>query len=194
MKFNNITAFLFICLIFFGCSRNPTIQKISTTEDANLKFSLLTHEMDSALANQLDILSPRNFQVAKGYFEDAKKSLDNQKDPKETLGQITRAHDYLFRANESAKFSHANIGNVIIARQLAMNAGATGLFISDFQRADNILRIITSDFEYNSNKMNTEKHRNALINIYSKLELAAIKHQNLAQARTTIAMAIRRWC
>ncbi|MBC7537974.1 MAG: OmpA family protein [Bacteriovorax sp.] len=190
MKSSYLIAFFLICFLFFGCSRSPPVQETPKTVNVVEEFKSLNADMNSALANQVDVLSPRNFHVATEYLDDARKSIEKQKVPSETSHQITIARSYLNRANEAAKFSHQNIQDVIIARQLAVSAGAFGFFRSEFQRADNILKNITTDLEYN-NIANVEKMRSALKTAYSELELAAIKRQNLTEARLTIALAVK---
>ncbi|MDD4973735.1 MAG: OmpA family protein [Bacteriovorax sp.] len=190
LKSNNLTACFFIFLFFGGCSSGQLNNEIPNIANVAQEFKSLDTDMNTALANQVDVLSPRNFHVANEYLEDARKSLEKQIDPKETLNQIATARTYLNRANGASMLSHRNIEDVVIARQLAVKAGAAGFFASDFQKTDDLLRNITSDLEYN-NIVNVERNRKALKTIYLKLELAAIKHQNLAQARSTIAMAIK---
>ena len=146
--------------------------------------------MNTALAKKVDILSPRNFKEANKYLGNAKGYLEIQKDSQKALLQIALSRDYLDRANQVAILSHAKIEEVIVARQQAIEAGALHLYPAEFQKADNLLRNVTSDLEFN-NIENVEKNRVPLKTTYSELEVAAIRYQNLSQARQMIVQAIK---
>ena len=193
MKLNNLNnhsnifvsqLVFFIFIIFFcSCSNCPST-------NVTQKFKLLENDMNTALAKKVDILSPRNFKEANKYLGNAKGYLEIQKDSQKALLQIALSRDYLDRANQVAILSHAKIEEVIVARQQAIEAGALHLYPAEFQKADNLLRNVTSDLEFN-NIENVEKNRVPLKTTYSELEVAAIRYQNLSQARQMIVQAIK---
>jgi outer membrane protein OmpA-like peptidoglycan-associated protein len=186
-----ISQFSFIFLLAIaGCSSTPPIQEIPITANVTEEFNALDSKIKAAETNQLDLLSPHNFEKANAALKEAKKSLDNQKEPKETLHHIAIGQSYINRANEVSKLSQTNMEEVVIARQQAIDAGAPDFFSKDFDKADNRLRDVTSDLEDNKTK-SAEKNRAALQASYIELEMAAIKHKHLNQAQVTINKAIK---
>jgi len=193
LKFKNLFtchSFLFFFLLA-GYLQSIYAQEISGKIDVIKEYQSLDKDINSALTNQVDVLSPRNFKIARTYTDDAKKNIDKltllQKDIQR---QLTKARDYLNNASEAAKISHTHIEEVVTARQQAVTAGAPIFFLYDFQKADDLLRKVTSDLEIN-NTENSYQNSTLLQRTYSNLELRSIKHQNLAAARLTLIQAIK---
>ena len=185
MKIKKFSIFIFIFL-FGGCFTCIDAQEI----DINKEFKLLKEEMDTALINQADVLSPQSFQEAKSNFEEAKNNLEKQKTINKSIEhQISVAREYLRSANKTTNLIHQQIGDVLKARKLAIVAGATFYYPTDFGKADNLLQKISTDLT-NNNIEEMMKNRAKLQASYSDLELRAIKHQNLAVARITLINAI----
>lgn len=184
----------FFILIFEGYSRGIFAQenkeKILDSIDVVQEVKSLEKDMDSARINQADVLSPRNFKQANSYFEEAKKNLDKQSDlNKEIFRQITIARQYLNSANATANLSHKQIEDILNTRKLAVEAGAPIFYGAEFEKADEQLQKLTSELESN-NAQNGKPDYSSLQTSYSNLELRAIKHKNLAQARITLVQAI----
>ncbi|MGZ3809438.1 MAG: hypothetical protein ACXVCE_15245, partial [Bacteriovorax sp.] len=182
-----IYQLIFLILLFEGyCSSTgaqENVDKIDVVQEVNS----LERDVNSARTNQADILSSRNFREANFYLEDAKKSLDKESAlKKEIYRQVTIARQYLNSANEEVRLSQKHIDAVLTARKLAVAAGAPFFFATDFQKADDLLQKVTSELE----SKNAETNRASLQGLYSDLELRAIKHKNLAQARITLVQAI----
>lgn len=200
LKFKNLnthsTALIyklvfFIFLIEGYYSSNIYAQEIIDKIDVVQEFNSLDKDMKSALTNQVDVLSPRNFKAANTYLEKVKKSLDKQSAlKKEIHEQITKARDSLSYANIAARAAKQNIDDVVTTRQLAVTAGAAIYFPYEFQKSDELLKKITSELESN-NTQNVDKNRVSLQASYSDLELRAIKQQYIGQARLTLAQALK---
>lgn len=181
----------FLFLLFEGYCNSLAAQENLDKIDVAQEFKSLNMDINSALTNQVDVLSPRNFKVANNYLEDAKKNLEKQNDlKKEIHHQIIIARQYLNSANATARISHENIEDVVVARQQAVLAGAPVFFPYDFQKSDELLQKVTSELEYN-NTQDVDKNRASLQTSYSDLELRSIKHQNLAEARLKLIQAIK---
>lgn len=104
-------------------------------------------------------------------LEGAKKNLDKQNIlNKEIQREIRTARNYLKGTKHD---------EVALARQKALSAGAQVFFSTDFQKAEDQL------------KKETLKNSDSLKNLYSDLELRAIRHQNLGQAGLTILQAVK---
>ncbi len=191
---NHVYRCIFLIFLFEGYSSVISAQenqeKILDKIDVIQEVKTLEKDMSSALKNQADVLSPRNFKQANFYLEDAKKNLDKQSDlKKEIYRQITIARQYLNSANATANLSHKQIEDVLNSRKLAVVAGAPIFYATEFKKADEQLQKLTSELESN-NTQNTEPNYSSLQTSYSNLELRAIKHKNLSQARITLVQAI----
>src|SRR4051812_45057643 len=124
---NRMKKFLFLSSVvlgMLGCSHGPEVQDFPDTASPKEEVTILETDMNVAIENQINILSPYNFKEAQDALKDAKKSLDKQKSAKDTLHLAAVGRTYLNRSNEFAQISHTNIEEVIIARQQAILAGA----------------------------------------------------------------------
>ncbi|MGK5085503.1 hypothetical protein WDW37_19620 [Bdellovibrionota bacterium FG-1] len=75
------TIFLSTLLaIFSGCSHGPAIQDLPDTASPKDEVTQLDTEINKALEAQVDVLSPYNFKHAQESLQDAKESLDKQKE------------------------------------------------------------------------------------------------------------------
>ena len=173
-----------------ACSHGPTVQDFADTSNPTVEVNSFDAEMTGAMANQVNVLSPRNFQEAQDNLNSAKKSLDKQKDAKDTLHYVAVGHAYLVRSNEFATLAHANIEDVIIARQDAIKAGAPGYFSADFMNADKNLKAVTAEIEKNDLK-DAASNRSNLQASYLDLELKSTKEAYLGKSQATIALAIK---
>lgn len=190
MRSITINMIFLLSLIFSGCRSGAPVTESSLTSSLNQEFALLEKDFNSALANQVDLLSSQNFKAAHKFYIDAKKSLNNPVKKGETLQLITNARSYLYLAREEAKMAYTKVKDIIVARQLAVKAGAAIYYPSRIERADTILNRLSSK-EQLSTAEELEKKFSTLKDIYSRLEMAAIKHHHLNEAKMTIAMAIK---
>lgn len=181
---------LWLCMGLSACSSGPQVQEFPETANVVQELNTLDGEVNSALNKQVNVLSPEYFDNAKKSLESAKKSLEQKKDSKNTLNLIAQGNAYLKHANEVAALSHTHMEGVVVARQQALAAGASGFFSSDFHDADEKLRDVTSDLEDNELK-SVAKNSASLQVIYLDLELRAIKQANLGAAQKKISQAVR---
>jgi len=173
-----------------ACSHRPTVVEFPDTANARDEVKQLDSDMNTAMGNQVNVLAPENFESAQEALEDAKKNLDKKNDSKYILHRVAEGRAYLLRANEVAQLGHTTMEEVAIARQKAITAGAAQVYSSDFNRADDNLKDVTSDIEDNDLN-NAEQNRGNLQAQYLDLELRAIKHANLGQSRQTIDQALQ---
>ena len=96
---------------------------------------------------------------------------------------------YLDKANQLASVSQGQMGEVILARQETIGAGAAGLFPKDLQIADNHLQDLTSEIEDHELK-NVDKKRGELQREYISLEIKSLKQAHLSHAKETVNQAI----
>ncbi len=176
--------------ILSACSHGPTVEEYADTANPTVEVSSLNSDLTTAITNQVDVLAPRNFQEAKKSLRSAKQSLDQQKEARKTLHEVAEGRAYLNLANQFSQAARANIDDVVIARQSAIQAGAIGFFADDMEKTDRNLMDVTSKIEKNHLK-DAIQHRTELQSSYLELELKSIKETNLAHSRDIITQAIK---
>jgi OmpA-OmpF porin, OOP family len=192
-KFNEITRPLILALVAAGltaCSSGPTVQEYSNTANPAEEIAKLDSDIGAALIKQTDVLAPNNFQKAKDARDDAKKSLDKQRESKDTLALVAKSRAYLQRSKDFADVGHKNIEDVLIARSAAIEAKAPELRSEAFKAADEKLKDVTGDIEDND-LQSAIKNRSALQLAYLDAELQSIKVARLGPPRETIARAVK---
>lgn len=176
-------------LILGACSSSPKIEEFADTANPATEVQSLTTVMKSAQDRQVNVLSPNAFEEAEAGLKAAQYNQKNGKDAKMILHSVAVGRAHLKRANQFADVSRTNLESVVSARTAAMKAGAPASLTDDFNDADDALRSVTSDIE-NSDLGGIAEKSTKLQKQYLNLELRAIKHANLASARSTIDTAI----
>lgn len=183
-------ALAVLAISIFSCSSGPVIQEFPNTASATEEVVKLDHDIQVALNEQVNVLSPTSFKEVVSSQKEAHKSLDKQEDAKDTLHLVAEGRAYLNRSNKFAVVSHKNIEDVIIAREQAISAKAPSLFTSDFKKADEELKEVTRDIENNNLKSAAAK-RSFLQLAYLDLELKSIKHEKLDYAQKIVAQSVK---
>jgi outer membrane protein OmpA-like peptidoglycan-associated protein len=178
----------FLILGLSACSGGPAIQDIPNTANPADEISKLGSEISAAMTNQVNVLAPNSFEQAKESFNDAKKSLDQQRASRSTLREVAKSRAYLKQALNFATVAHQNIDDVLIARSAAIDAKGPSLKAKEFEAADEKLRDVTSDIEENNLK-SAAKNRSALQMAYLDIELQSIKAARLGPSTAMIGQA-----
>jgi OmpA-OmpF porin, OOP family len=97
---------------------------------------------------------------------------------------------YLDRASKFSKMAEENLGEVMAARTMAMNAGAPKYFAPEFSKLDVQLRESTRDIEIGK-LADAIENRSQMQVQYLDLELRAIKYAQVNQAQVVIAQALK---
>lgn len=186
---NLVYQFLLFSLFLFGFPKSISAQTYDV--DLGLEIKSLTEEMNSALSEQLDVLSPDNFTKANAHLQKARINLDKQLALKrEAHNQLALARDFLGNAYATSTIAKKEINDVVVARLSAIAAEAPRFFPNDFKKTDAELLKTTKALEKNE-FANTESSRLPLRVSYSDLELRSIRHQHLAPAGVAILQAIK---
>lgn len=175
---------------FVACSSSPKVQDFPASASAAEEVRLLDQELKVAADNNVDVLSPDNFEEAKDHNAKAKKILSKQGSRKDALHHVAKGRAYLRRSNEFAILAQSNLDEVIQARQQAIMAGAGKYFKRDFESAEDQLVDITQDIEDNDLD-SALKNKSKLQLIYLDLELRSIKQASLREPRATIASSLK---
>ena len=178
LKKNLILAL--VVSILASCSSKPVIQEYPESASPSDEISSLEQDMSAAKRDQVNILAPTNYSYAKDALEDAKVSLKKQKQPKTTLYQVAKSRAYLKRSKDFANLSKENLGDVIDARDRAIDARASHFTKKDFNNVEDDLRSVTAKIEKNNLDSAINK-RAQLQNEYLRVELLSIKSANMTK-------------
>lgn len=171
-----------------ACSSGPVVQDYPVTANPSEELSNLANNIKAAQGNQVDVLSPTNFEEAQEALEDAKEMHVKGKDAEKVLREVAIGNAYLSNANSVAEVARNNAENIIAARQAAITAGATSYFGKDMKKVDEDFKDVTEDIE--DNKLSSiAKQRAKLQEKYLELELRAIKEKHIGESRDTISLA-----
>lgn len=190
MKFKNASILAAFLSVAAACSTTPPVENFPVDANPTDEVRKLETDLDQASVDQLDVLSPKNYEEARDSLKDAKKGLEKKKDATDVLEDVAVGRAYLRQAQSFAKSSADNMTEVVKTRQLALDAGAKEAFPKDFRKADERLKDVSEDIEKN-NTDTAMKKRDALLSSYLDLELRGIKHKNLAQAEGIVKDAER---
>ncbi len=171
-----------------ACSHMPPIQEYTATANPTDEIQKLDADMTTADRNQVEILSPANYENARVSLKDAKSDLADQKDNAKTLHEVAKGRAYLTQALAVAQTAHSNVDDVITARGQAIAAGAPTHFDKEFATIDRNFREVTRDAEKGDSD-ELMKNRSKLQKEYLDLELVSIKADNLNKAKDTIKQA-----
>jgi len=176
--------------IAVACSSTPPVNELALTTDPSKEMARVDGNLKEAASQQVDVLSPKNYEASREYLNKAVQARDKNKDLKEILHDLAVSQAYLDRANDAAKVSNQVLNGVGAERQNAINAEAPKYLSAEFSATDNDLKKVTRDVEGNSLAA-AEKARGGLAARYSDLELQAIRHAKLGEARANEAQAIK---
>ncbi len=143
-------------------------------EEIRMQQSLI----DQAYASQTDVLAPVHFDESVRYFNQAKKENQKGASAETVFKSLSMARGHLQKANDEAKLTEANVGEVTHARNQAIVAGAR-----KYPAKLNAL-----DDKFKRGLKTTEK-KTALQNQYLDLELSTIKQEKLGKAQSLLNQA-----
>lgn len=189
IKSRLVLGFLSIVL-FSACATSPKVEEFPATANSANEVTKLSKDIQVAKDAQVDVLAPASFKNAEQALKSAKGQQKDGDDASDILSSVAEGRAYLSQANQFAKLSNSNIGDVVIARKAAIDAGADQAFSEEFADADDNLRDLTTKIEKN-NLSDVEEDRAILQKQYMDVELKAIKQTNLAEAQATIALAVK---
>ncbi len=175
----------FIILMAAACA-TPQSGKI-TQGDPEKMVSQLGAALDTAKANQVNVLAPGLYNEARSAFIKAGQALDKG-------GKIADISEYVSDGNESLNNAEkmAKVAKIILektntARDKAIEAGAEQLGAPYTEVQDQYLKL-TKAIE-NDNLSYAQKHASEVQAAFRNLEIMAIKSNALSNARKIIAEA-----
>lgn len=180
---------LVICGFIACAAGDLEVKPIAISEDPKDQVARLGNELTDARQNKVNVLSPT-------WFTKAEKSYNNAKQSLASGGEIARIMEYLSlgnaqlkKAREKAEISRTTLPDVIQARDLARDAGATNLLELYIDAEEQFLEL-TEAIE-NDKVSWAEKNEDKVITAFRDLELKAIQSNTIGKVRDLIAQAER---
>jgi OOP family OmpA-OmpF porin len=176
--------------VFFlnGCAANQLkVTPIPTSENPSEQVDLLAKGIDNARKGQVDVLSPTLFADAEQSLKNAKKGLDLGESLSNILREVSNGKAQLQKAQEMSKVARSALPDVLEARDRAITAGASNLG-QDYAKAEHQFLALTRAIEHNDLDW-AQENRLKSTKAFDRLELEAIKHKALGEARTLVSKA-----
>jgi OOP family OmpA-OmpF porin len=168
----------------FACSTAPKVD-LPSGSDPQAKIAETSARLNGDQAKQYDLLSPGHFSDAQKDLAEARKQSEKGEPSEEILADIGRSMAQLQIVEDNGLKGTQTLATVLSARSYAKMANADQVVPAEFKATDNQLRSFGEDIE--SGSFNPEASKlTKLESKYSDLELLAIKHNTLGEAKSLI--------
>ena len=153
-----ISIFMVITIALIpGCSSEPKRDMIPASANVNEEISSLSEDLKIAKQDQIDVLSPRNFEKAHTHYSNAQSAREKNKDNQDILKSVGMAKAYLILANEHAERTRSSAADILKAREEAIASGAHQHLPKKFERADSELKNATLKAERNRTSLEADR-------------------------------------
>ncbi|MBY0554890.1 OmpA family protein [bacterium] len=139
-----VTAITFVLAGFVACS-STEYASIPSTANPQYEVRAFEDDMYEATLNHTDILASGEFSSAAKMRDEAKSDLANGETQEEILNDVRKGRGYLNEANSVAKGRRVKAPQLLEARQMALEAGA-----SKYAELKNALKDADSDVSKNA--------------------------------------------
>lgn len=175
-------------LTLVACASSVKKYDYPVTTNATSEIERLENDMNSALRNQVNVLSPNHYAEARKKLDEAKKENQDRDSNADVLEDLGYARAHLDAANAVAPRVEAAMPEVLAARNDALAADALRLRNSEFVAADKKLKDTTEEFEDGNPKLSADD-RGDLQKKYHEVETMALKASYLDQSKAMIEAA-----
>ena len=184
----NLGICLSIAILASCASTPPGIQEFAETDSPEVEMTNLENNLEKARADQVYVLSPKNFKRAEESLKDAREAREDNDSNKDVLREVAVGNAWLAQANAVASTASKTIPDIIDVRARALEARADIHAKKDLRDADEDLLDFAEDFE-DSDFDISQKDRSELLQKYMDIELTAIKGAKLGPAKANIDQA-----
>lgn len=178
---------LMICCIASCAGSKLEIEPIALSENPKEQVNRLDNALSNARKNQVNVLSPTWFEKAEGSFSVAKETLESGGEISKIIENVALGQAQIKRALEIADRSRRQLSDVIKARDLARNAGATNQ-VESYVEIESKFLDLTEAIE-DDNMDWAEKNKDKVTQDFRRLELQAIKLNTIGQVKKLIEQA-----
>ena len=151
-------------------------------------FASLSAAIQQARQNQVDALSPRNFQAAAEALQTATRDAEKGRNPDRIKTQLNAGLAAIEKAKASATAARETLRVAVTTRNDALNASAPKFAPEQWQKADERFRDATTALERNDVEGAQRRAAEADV-LLRDVELVAIRNRVLNEARGLIEQA-----
>lgn len=169
-----LAAFLFslICLQT-GCANKAKHVEFPAGTNVQYEMTRLDNDIQQGELNQVDIVSPNYFAVAKRKLAEAQKMQSEGKSDEKVLDTVGDARGNLEYALAKQMETRGELNDILEARKMALKAGALEQAPSEFQRIDWELKDAVKDYKPNKEYLSFSEHQ-TFKNKYYELQSKAM--------------------
>ncbi len=182
----NLFLLGFFC---FGCSSDPKVNEFPSTANPEVEMRQVDEHLSQGKADQIDILSSKNFLAAKAARDAAAEARSKNKDQTVVLHQIALAQAYLDQGTRVAEFSGPLLKEPLEARADAIKARSQEYLSVEMQNADEHFQSLAAQLENKRSLKIPQSDLQSMESSYRDIELRSIKHAKLDSAISTLTMA-----
>ncbi len=154
----------------------------------NAQLEQLRAEIDARRAEQVEVLSPRNFEAAQQAYEAAAKEFERGRNLERAQSRVAQGQAALKRAVDAAAAARQLLSSVIKTRDDALRAQAPKFAAELWSRGEDRFRDAMLENESADTK-NAQKRAAEAQVLLREAELVAVKGEVLNRARALIAQA-----
>jgi outer membrane protein OmpA-like peptidoglycan-associated protein len=185
-----VGVLLVAAFVLFACAgQQLEVEPIAKSENPQELINKLDNEVAMARKNQVNILAPTWFGEAENSLNEAKTALDQGDELQKIFNSVANGRAQLARAEEISKISKMSLPEAIQRRNLAREAGAANLGKEYIAAEEQFLRLTRAIEKDNLNFANRNEAR--VTELFSKLELRAIKIKTLGEVRSLLRVAAK---
>jgi outer membrane protein OmpA-like peptidoglycan-associated protein len=185
-----VGVLLVAAFLLFACAgQQLEVEPIAKSENPQELINKLDNEVALARKNQVNMLAPTWFGEAETSLNEAKTALDQGDELQKIFNSVANGRAQLARAEEISKISKMSLPEAIQRRNLAREAGAANLGKEYIAAEEQFLRLTRAIEKDNLNFANRNEAR--VTELFSKLELRAIKIKTLGEVRSLLRVAAK---
>lgn len=181
-----LTVFSSSTFALYACSSTPHSESDVEFNSAKAGVSSFEQDLTGARQDQVDVLSPKNFNLAEENLKDAQKQISNNSDTKDVLKPLEVGRTSLVQAKAVAEHYRPVVSELLNARMDARNADAPRLTPDLWGKAEDQFKDRMRDIERDSNGNVSSKERQEVQNRYITAQTIALKTQYLSEMKTQV--------
>lgn len=171
-----------------ACSSAPKTETLSADTDVNQALEQTQAQLDQGRANNLEILSPENFEKAEESMKDARKALVKGNSKEKVLKEVAETRAWLAQAQTKGDIVNAAAKGLPDARTGAIKAEANKFYPKEYAKLEKETRDVSEDAE-DGDVSKLTKEADQLTAKYHELEVRSVTKARLGNAEANIAQA-----
>lgn len=189
--FKNLALTVLVAGFLAGCAaKPPVVESLASSADPSQEVEATQKMLDQAKSNNLDVLSPKNYERAEDRLIKAREQIIHGKSKEKILQNIAESRGWLREAQNKGEVASTAGKGLSEARSAAIKANAPQYFSREFTLIDNEVRDLARDVE-KGDLAKANKMTPALIQRYHDLEVQSVTKTYLSQAQENLKSAKR---